>query len=125
MKVSSATPMVSAKEEFLRRFSDSLVAGGMMRRRAMGIMTERYASTTDSPVETAASSCVLGIDWIPARMTSDIRAPWYTLRPTTADQNSAPWRFSHSWADRGRIWGAPKYQKKSQTSSGTLRKNST
>src|SRR5215472_192555 len=34
--VSSATLMVSATDEFLSRFSDSLVAGGMMSRRATG-----------------------------------------------------------------------------------------
>ena len=38
-KVSSATLMVRASEEFLSRFSDSLVAGGMMSRSAMGRMT--------------------------------------------------------------------------------------
>ena len=35
-KVSSATLMVRATEEFLRRFSDSLVAGGTMRRSGDG-----------------------------------------------------------------------------------------
>jgi len=37
---------VSATEEFLRRFSDSLVAGGTMSRSAMGHDDSRYAGTS-------------------------------------------------------------------------------
>src|SRR5438309_6566226 len=75
-KVSSATLIVSATDEFLRRFSDSLVAGGTMSRSAMGTMTRRYAWNVVSPIATAASNWVFGIDWMPERMTSDMRAPW-------------------------------------------------
>jgi len=41
--LSSATLIVSATDEFLSRFSDSLVAGGTMSRSAIGTMTSRYA----------------------------------------------------------------------------------
>ena len=40
-------------------------------------------------------------------------------------QNSAPWLKIQSSAARGKSGGTPKYQKNIQTSSGTLRKNST
>src|SRR5262249_50072643 len=39
--------------------------------------------------------------------------------------NSAPWLKSQSCTARGSNGGTPKYQKNIQTSSGTLRKNST
>ena len=62
---------------------------------------------------------------MPERMTSDIRAPWYTPSANMPAQNSAPWLKSQSWAPRGSSGGTPKYQKNIHTSSGTLRKNST
>src|SRR6267143_3438809 len=74
-KVSSATLIVRATDEFLRRLSDSLVAGGTMRRSAMGTMISRYAWNVVNPMATEASNWVLGIDWIPERMTSAMRAP--------------------------------------------------
>src|SRR5439155_26220038 len=90
-KVSSATLIVSATDEFLRRFRDSLVAGGTMSRSAMGTMTSRYAWNVVRPIATEASNWVRGIAWMPERMTSDIRAPWYTPRANMPAQNSAPW----------------------------------
>src|SRR5207302_8572370 len=107
-KVSSATLIVSATDEFLRRFSDSLVAGGTMSRSAMGTMTRRYAWNVVSPIATAASNWVFGIDWMPERMTSDMRAPWQTPSATIPAQNSAPWSNSHSRTTSGRRGGTPK-----------------
>src|SRR2546425_10556574 len=94
-KVSSATLIVSATDEFLRRFSDSLVAGGTMSRCAMGTMTSRYAWNVVRPMATDASNSDRGIDWMPARMTSDMRAPWYTPSANSPAQDSAPWSKSH------------------------------
>src|SRR6266542_3945772 len=74
-KVSSATLMVSASEEFLSRFSDSLVPGGMMRRSATGRITYRYAWNVVRPEAVEASNWVRGMDWMPERSTSEKRAP--------------------------------------------------
>ena len=45
-KVSSATLIVSATDEFLRRLSDSFVIGGTISRSAIGRMIRRYAWPT-------------------------------------------------------------------------------
>ena len=123
--MSSATLIVSATDEFLSRFRDSFVAGGMLSRSAIGTMTSRYAWNVVRPIATAASNWVFGIAWMPPRMTSDMRAPWYTPSANIPAQNSAPWRNSHSRIASGRSGGTPKYQRNIHTSRGTLRKNST
>jgi hypothetical protein len=75
MNVVSATLIVRASDEFLSRLSESLVSGGTMSRSAIGSSTRRYAWTSVRPVDRAASSCVAGTDWMPARTISAIRAP--------------------------------------------------
>src|SRR5205085_11588291 len=123
--VSSATLIVSATEEFLSRFRDSLVAGGRMSRRATGRITYRYACSVVSPEAIDASNCVRGIDWMPERSTSEKRAPLYTPRAHTPAQNSSEWPKRNSRTTSGSRGGTAKYQKNIQTRSGTLRKNST
>src|SRR5919204_3742407 len=108
--VSSATLIVSATDEFLRRLSDSLVAGGTISRSATGRMMSRYAWKVVSPMATEASNWVRGIDWMPERMTSEMRAPWYTPSASVPAQNSAPWLKSQSCTPRGSSGGPPKYQ---------------
>ena len=78
-----------------------------------------------SPEATEASNWVRGMDWMPERSTSEKRAPLYTPSAHTAAQNSSPCAKSQSCATWGRSGGTAKYQKNIQTSSGTLRKNST
>ena len=96
-----------------------------MSRSAMGRMISRYAWPTVSPIATDASNCVRGIARMPARITSDMRAPVYTPSAITAAQNSTPWLKTQSCTPRGSSGGTPKYQKNIHTSNGTLRKNST
>src|SRR5438093_13726352 len=122
--VSSATLIVSATDEFLSRFRESLVSGGTISLSATGRITSRYDCHTESPIATDASNWVRGIDWMPERITSDMRAPWYTPSANIPAQNSAPWSKSQSCTPRGNSGGTPKYQKNIQTSSGTFLKNS-
>src|SRR5260370_18704359 len=118
--VSSATLIVSATDEFLRRFRDSLVAGGTMSRSAMGTMTSRYAWNVVRPMATDASNWVRGIDWMPERMTSDMRAPWETPSANIPAQNPATWSKSHSRTASGRSGGTPEPQKNIQHGSGAV-----
>src|SRR2546428_11779649 len=75
-KVSSATLIVSATDEFLSRVSDSLVAGGTMSRGAIGRMTSREGRDVVSPLAPAGSKLGFGSDWVAQRKTSHMRAPW-------------------------------------------------
>src|SRR2546426_12032089 len=82
--VSSATMMASATDEFLSGLRDSLVAGCTIRRRATGRMISRYDWKVLSPMATHATNWVREIDWIPARKTSQERAPLQTQNARTA-----------------------------------------
>src|SRR6056297_2362333 len=100
------------------------MSGGMMILKAWGRITYRMACRKLSPHALEASSWVLGMEKMPDRISSAIKAEVYTVREMTPAANSKSRAYSHLLTSSGRIASEPKYQKKIWTSSGVFRKNS-
>ena len=65
--------MATASEEFLVRFRNWLVSGGMMMRIACGMTTRRSAWPLLRPIASAASFWPLDTPWMPERTISAMK----------------------------------------------------
>ncbi|MNN80101.1 hypothetical protein D3C81_1968020 [compost metagenome] len=81
-------PLTTARmDEFFTRFKNWLPMEGVAILMAWGKITWNMVWLYVRPVARAASLCPLGMDWIPARIHSAIKAAVYTVRPKVPDTN--------------------------------------